>query len=437
MYGNDGGNADYWQAQLMFWGPRILAAVAILVIAWLLARAAKWAIAKVVDRVPALKKHYEAEPGRTLGSLIGDIAFWLIILIGIMLALQPLQLGGVLDPVRQLTTNALAFIPNVVGAGLIFFIGLIVARIVRRLVEGSLLAANADGWLRKTGLSENAGTAPASPQGAAPSVAGGRTSISRSVGMVVFFLIMIPVTISALDALRIEAISGPATQMLRTILDSIPLVLGALILLAIGYFVGKLAKQAIEQLLPSMGFDRAVGAIGISTEGGTPSRTVGTAVMIAILIFFAIKAAELLQSPIIAAMLAQVLELGSRVLFGAVIILGGVAIARIVSNLVSGAGTEGWLPTILRWSIVALAVAMGLTFMGLANEIVIIAFSAIIGSAAIASALAFGLGGRPTAHKLLERWTGDNSVPVPPSKPRPPKAPLPPRPPEDSQPPLV
>ncbi|HEU0133275.1 MAG TPA: mechanosensitive ion channel, partial [Allosphingosinicella sp.] len=368
-------------------------------------------------------------------SLIGDIVFWLIILIGIMLAVQPLELGDeVLAPVQQLTTNALAFIPNVVGAGLIFFIGLIVARIVRRLVEGALLAANADGWLRKAGLAANAGTVPASPQGAAPSIGGSRTSISKSVGMVVFFLIMIPVTISALDALKIEAISGPATQMLHTILDSIPLVLGALILLAIGFLLGKLAKQAIEQLLPSMGFDRSVSAIGISTEGGAPSRAVGTAVMLAIVIFFAIKAAELLQSPLIAAMLAEVLELGSKVLFGAVIILGGVAIARIVSGLVSGAGTEGWLPTILRWAIIALAVAIGLRFMGLANEIVIIAFASIIGSAAVACALAFGLGGRPTAHKLLERWTSANAVPAPPSAPRAPKAPAPPA---DDQPPLV
>ncbi|MFN3389546.1 MAG: mechanosensitive ion channel, partial [Allosphingosinicella sp.] len=276
-------------------------------------------------------------------------------------------------------------------------------------------------------------TASATPAGAAPEVstAGGKTSISRSIGLLVFFLIMIPVTIAALDALKIEAISGPATQMLRTILDSIPLVLGALILLAIGYVIGKLAKQAVEQILPSLGFDRSVSAIGISPEGTTPSRTVGTIVMVAIVIFFAIKAAELLQSPIIAAMLAQILELGSRVLFGAVIILGGVLIAKIASNLVTGDGTGGWLPAILKWSIIALAVAMGLRFMGLANEIVIIAFAAIIGSAAVACALAFGLGGRPTAHKLLERWTESNAPPAPPSRPRAP------RPPSDDQPPLV
>jgi hypothetical protein len=256
-------------------------------------------------------------------------------------------------------------------------------------------------------------------------------SLSRSIATLVFYLIMIPVTIMALDALRIEAISGPATAMLQTILNSLPNIVGALILLAIGYIVGKLAKQFIEQLLPSAGFDRAVSTLGFSSESTTPSRTVGTLVMFAIMIFFAIKAAELLQSPIIAVMLAQVLELGGRILFGTGIILGGVIIARIVSNLVSGAGTEGWLPAILKWSIIALAVAMGLRFMGLANEIVIIAFASIIGSAAVACALAFGLGGRPTAHKLLDRWTSGNGIPVPPSKPRSPKAPT------DMQPPLV
>jgi hypothetical protein len=111
MYRSEG-DASYWQSELMTWAPRILGAIAILVIAWLLARAAKWAIAKAVDKVPRSKKHYEADPGKTLGSLIGDIAFWLILLIGIMLALQPLRLGGVLDPVRQLTTNTFAFIPT-------------------------------------------------------------------------------------------------------------------------------------------------------------------------------------------------------------------------------------------------------------------------------------------------------------------------------------
>jgi hypothetical protein len=420
-----------FQDQAVEWLPRILGAIAILVIAYVLARAAKWAIAKLVDRIPVLRRHNEAEPGKTLGSLLGDVVFWLILLVGIMLALQPLGLTQVLEPVRELTTNTFAFIPNLIGAGLIFVIGLVIAKIVRRIVEGALLAANADGWLRRTGLVTAPAAPAAAPAGAPPAVSRS-ASLSRSIATLVFYLIMIPVTIMALDALRIEVISGPATEMLRTILDALPRVVGALILLAIGYLLGRLAKQFIEQLLPSAGFDRTVSALGFSSETTTPSRTVGTLVMIAILIFFAIKAAELLQSPIIAAMLAQVLELGSRILFGTVIILGGVVIARIVSSLVSGAGSEGWLPAILKWSIIALAVAIGLRFMGLANEIVIIAFASIIGSAAVACALAFGLGGRPTAHKLLEQWTDENRRPLPPSRPRTPTPPA-----GGTQPPLV
>jgi hypothetical protein len=398
----------YWRDQLFDWGPRILGAIAIFVIAWILARAVRWAIAKVVDKVPVLQRHNEAEPGKTVGGLIGDVAFWLVLLVGILLALQPLRLTQVLEPVQELTTTTFAFVPNVIGAGLIFFVGLVIAKIVRRVVEGALLVANVDGWLRRTGLMESAGTAPATPT-EAPVEPSKRPSISRSIGTIIFYLIMIPVTIAALDALRIEAISGPAREMLDPIGQSIPSIAGALILLWLGYVLGKIAKSATEQILPSMGFDRAVSAIGVSTESTTPSRTVGTVVMVAIMLFFAIKAAELLNSPIIAVMLAQALELGSRVLFGTGIILVGVVIARIVSNLVSGSGSEGWLPAILKWSIIALSVAMGLRFMGLANEIVIIAFASIIGSAAVACALAFGLGGRATAGRLLERWADGRS----------------------------
>ncbi len=371
MYQTTDPQTFYWREDLIIWLPRILGAVAILVVAWILARVAKWAIAKVVDRVPALRHHNETEPGKTVGGLIGEIAFWLILLIGIMLALQPLGLTELLEPVRQLTTDTFAFIPNLFAAALIFVIGLAIGKIVRRSSK-----AHCSLPMPTPGSSAPAWSRPASP--AAP--ARPRPSFSRTVGAVVFYLIMIPVAIAALEALKIEAISGPATEMLRTILDAIPNVLGAAILIAIGYFLGKLAKGLIEQALPSLGFDRAIAGLGFSSGRTTPSRAIGTATLIAILIFFAIKAAELLNSPIIAAMLAQVLELGSRILFGTGLILAGVLIARIVANLVSSSGSAAWLPAILRWSIIALAVAMGLRFMGLANEIVIIAFASIIGS---------------------------------------------------------
>lgn len=409
----------YWQDQLYTWAPRIAVALAILILAYIVARASKWALARVVDKVPVLQRHNEAEPGKSVGALIGDIVFWLILLVGILTALKPLELNQVLSPVNTLTTKTFAFIPNILGAGLIFFLGLVVARIVRRLIESALLVANVDGWLRRTGIMDSAGTI-AAPAPGAPTAPSSRPSISRSIGTIIFFLIMIPVTIAALDALQISAISIPAREMLEPVGQAIPRIASALVLLWIGFIIGKIARSATEQILPSMGFDRAISAIGISTDSTTPSRTIGTLVMVAIILFFAIKAAELLDSPVIAAMLAQALELGSRVLFGTGIILIGVVIARIVASLVGGTGSEGWLPNVLKWSIIALSVAMGLRFMGLANEIVIIAFASIIGSAAIACALAFGLGGRLTAHRLLEQWTASEAPPSPPSAEKPP-----------------
>lgn len=400
-------DAEYFRAEALEWAPRIVGALLILIIAWLIARGAKWAIARVVDRVPALKRHYDQEPGTTLGTMLGEIAFWLILLIGIVLALQPLQLGSMLAPVQQLTVNAFAFVPNVLGAGLIFVIGLVIAKIVRRLVESALMAAHFDRLLNRAsaimGEREDEVSNEEQRSWTETPRAPLKSSVSRSVGMLVFLLIMIPVTISALEALKIEAISAPATEMLRTILDAIPNVLGALILLAIGFFVGRLVKGALEQILPTMGFDRSVAEFGVGGGENRASRTVGSVAMIAVMIFFAIKAAELLQSPLIATMLAQILELGSRVIVGAAIILAGVGIARLVGRLVSS-DRQSWLSTILNWSIIALAVAMGLRFMGLANEIVIIAFAGVIGSAAVASALAFGLGGRSAAGRVLEHW---------------------------------
>ena len=104
-------------------------------------------------------------------------------------------------------------------------------------------------------------------------------------------------------------------------------------------------------------------------------------------------------------MLEQLLALGGHVLFGTVIIVAGVLLARFLRGVVSRSGSDGLAPAIVHYAVIALATAMGLRFMGLANEIVNLAFGLILGSAAVACAIAFGWGGRETAHRLLERWT--------------------------------
>src|SRR3954468_3614894 len=148
----------YWQAQAMNWGPKILIAILILVATWIVARAVKWVLQKAIDRSPALKKHMTGTPEETVGHQLGTIAKLIIWLVGIMAALRFLGVGPILAPINALVTEIFQFLPRLIGAGLIFFVGLIVARIVRRLVETVLIAANVDGLLARIGIGEPVAT---------------------------------------------------------------------------------------------------------------------------------------------------------------------------------------------------------------------------------------------------------------------------------------
>jgi hypothetical protein len=209
--------------------------------------------------------------------------------------------------------------------------------------------------------------------------------------------------------------------MLNQILAAIPRLLSAALWIGIAFIAAKFLKSIIEAILPPTGFDDAIRSTGVVPANTTPSRVVGNIAMVAIILIASIEAAKQLGGGTIALFLAQVTELGGKVIFGTLIIVVGVMLSRIVAGLVaSGTGEGGYAQTIVRY---ALFTAIGLTFMGLANEIVILAFGLILGSAAVATALAFGLGGRDAAARMLNQaadraQTRMNAPTVPPASPR-------------------
>src|SRR4026209_2135814 len=109
-----------WQAQVTYRGPNAPIAPLIIVATWIVARAVKWAIQKMVDRTPALRKHAPGKPGATVGHQLGTIAQLIIWLVGIMAALQFLGVGQILAPINALTLQIFEFLPRLIGAGLIF-----------------------------------------------------------------------------------------------------------------------------------------------------------------------------------------------------------------------------------------------------------------------------------------------------------------------------
>ena len=96
--------------------------------------------------------------------------------------------------------------------------------------------------------------------------------------------------------------------------------------------------------------------------------------------------------------LDRVLELGGRVVFGAAVIAVGFMIAGVLARLIGGAAGS-----IVKWAAMILFTFMGLQFMGVGEEIVQTAFSALVIGGAVAAALAFGLGGREWAGRKLEQ----------------------------------
>ncbi len=158
--------------------------------------------------------------------------------------------------------------------------------------------------------------------------------------------------------------------------------------------------------------------------------------MTALLLLAAIEALHRLGGDSTAALMIQVTALGGKVIFGTLVIVVGFVLARILANLVgSSTGEGGYAQTIVKYAVIALFTAIGLTFMGLADQIVMLAFGLILGSAAVAAAIAFGIGGRDYAARVLEDWHNTNTPPPPASR-------IPPRlkravPEDDSQPPLV
>lgn len=364
-------------------------ALIVLIITWALAKAAKWAFAKLVDNISFFQRG--TGNGRSLGESLGKIVSLLIWLFGLLIVLTVLGLGSVAGPVDSLLENVVEYIPNLVGAGLIFFIGMMVARIVRDLILTTLQTVDLDKWANRGGVDSVTGN----------------TAISKTIATIVYAIIVIFVAIMALDALNIDSISEPASDMLRMIFDAIPRIIGAAILLGIGYLISKFVVQILKEVLPGLGVDRALAETGMVAGGTTASGIIARVVQVAIILFFAVAATRLLGFPELTAILDQLLELGGRVIFGAVVIAFGFFIANLLARLIGGESGEGTAATIVRWATIILFVFMGLQFTGIGGMIPANVLTILIAGVAVAGALAFGLGGREWAGRKLEEMDSD------------------------------
>lgn len=411
--------------QILEFIPRLLSALVLLAIAWVLASILRLVVTRLLSASGFFRRLSEdAEVPQqnrvSLNQTLGNIVYWLVFLFFLPAILGALELQGILAPVQRIVDEILGVLPNVLGAALIFFVGWLVARVVRQIVTNLLAGIGADRLTEQAGMSGPAG----------------QIRISSIVGTIVYVLILIPVAIAALNALNIPAVSGPASNLLNTLLNALPALFGAFLLLVIAYFVARILSRFVATILASLGFDRLFESIGLfrssgaaarasaqvnaAVETGTapgaarsmlssPSDIVGYIVMVAILLFAAMETADLLGFQTLTALISRFIVAGTQVLVGLLIFGIGLYLSSLAERIIrnSGAAQAGILAPAARVAILVFSGALALREMGIAESIVNLAFGLLLGAVAVAAALAFGLGGREAASRQLERWQAE------------------------------
>jgi hypothetical protein len=386
--------------QIFEYAPNLLGPAILVVVAWLVATALRFFISRLLTGIrldERLGGQVGLEEGEAvpLSKTLGDAVYWLVFLLFLPAVLGALNLQGLLEPVQKMINKILDFLPHLFAAGLILAFGWLLARIVQRIVSNLLAAAGADR------LSQNVGLAPAL----------GEQKLSGLIGLILYNLILILVLVASLNTLKLDAITKPASEMLNTFLNALPLLFAAALVLLIAFLVSRVVAGLVSNVLAGIGFNAVLGKLGVETEMAegqkTPAEIAGNLVMVAIMLFAVIEAVDLLGFQMLAELVAEFMVFAGHVLLGLIIFGVGLFLANLAARTIlsSSAAQATLLAMVARISILVLASAMALSQMGLAKEIITLAFGILLGAIAIASAIAFGLGGRDLATETLRDWS--------------------------------
>jgi hypothetical protein len=302
----------------------------------------------------------------------------------LMAVLQHFGLTDVLAPLKEMVNKFLVAIPNIIGAGVIGYAGWVIAKIVSELVAASLNKVDHQ-LLNKTGNDS--------------------IKVSKIGSSFTFAAILLPITVVALGVLNIPAITVPASDMINKLMAAIPNIIGAGIILTVTYFIAKFVISILSSILDSMTIDTMPARLGIQdmfSKSFTPTKLISGAIMFFSMLTAATAAINTLGIGIISDIFAKILQFGGGILVGGIILLIGNFLSSLAYIKLSSSNPT--LASIARITILGLVLAMGLKAMGLADNIVNMAFGFTIGAVAIATSLAFGFGGRDAAKKIADKW---------------------------------
>jgi hypothetical protein len=201
-------------------------------------------------------------------------------------------------------------------------------------------------------------------------------------------------------------------QGLDSFFGFLPNVLGFLIILLIGWLIAKLVRTVVNKLLDRVGVDRALHSSDAGkyvervSPGARPSHLIGAVAYWFIFLFALSAAIAALKIPALTAFIAEVQAFLPNIIVAILIFVVAAALAGAVAGavqkLMGDTPTGKVVTAIVPGLILAIGTFMMLNQLKIAQEIVTITYAALLGMLALAGALAFGLGGRGVAARMLE-----------------------------------
>lgn len=376
--------------------PDVVVALIVLVFAFLIAWAAKKVTLKLLKTLgleKAMKKAGVDETNRKKTmDFVGRLIYLVVFLLFLPGIFEKLGLNNVAQPIVNMMNVFMTYLPNIVAAIIILIIGLFVAKLVKELLIPVFKRLGMDSWLKKIGYTD------------AEDV-----EISVVIATIIYVLILVPVVIASLNALKIEAISKPAINMLDQVIVFLPRIAIAVAIIFIGRFIAKLVFMLIEQILKSIGLDKTTQ--GIFASSGTKvdekfslSRLIANVVRAIVMIFFIVEALNTLKLEVLTKIGHSVIEYMPYAI-SALIILG---VAVIVANFIEKVILKKFNVTkgtafLAKIVIIAIGGFITLYQMGVAPAMVNSAFIIVLGAFAVAFAISFGIGGRTFAEHTMKK----------------------------------
>jgi len=363
--------------------PHQMAVACVFLIGWLIAVIAR----KIVHRLMMKTDWDERLLGNTImdtNKFIANLVYYLVMLILLLIVLEMLQASYVLDPLKDMLHGMLGFIPSILLAGAILFIGYIIAKVISNLVKvaGSVIDRLAD----KIGFKDS-------------------DKLVTFIQQIVFFLIFIPFLIQALNALELNAITNPANNILHKMMDAIPNLIGAVVVITLFAVGGKFLTTFLNNLLVNLGTDSLSEKLHlfIIKKDQSLSKVIANVIFFFLVFFGVVTGVEMLGFARLSEVLHNILDLSGDILFGMIVIVIGNFIAASVYETMNKSEENKFAAGVSRIAILGLFLAIALRTMGIANSIVELAFGLTLGSLAVTVALAYGLGGREAAGKHMEK----------------------------------